>query len=733
VTSPARGGRLIAATGADEAAAALASRRAPRTDRPRLGPQLIIRRIVRMGEVQWVVKNPELDAYYTFSDDEWGVIELFDGTRTVSEAAAEYNRRVPSATPVDAGFILEYLDMLRGISLIEQSGAEKSLELYARTRAARKRAAEAKAEGFNPFFIQFHVLDPDRFLNKTVKYVRWIWSPPVVVFWSLAVLWTVGIFVQHWAPIWNGTYELYAFLRKPLIDAIQFFLILCFIGGIHEFGHAYATKIFGGDVHDIGLALLYFTPAFYCDTTDSILFESKWHRLWTTTAGIYVEGFICAGATALWVVTYPDTIWNELAYKTMLFTGVSTIFFNINPLIKIDGYYALSSLLEMPELREESLRYIGAWVQRRVLRLSIDLPAATRRKRRIYWIYGSLALAYQVVMIRFIGGLFYNLFNRYFPDIAIVLLSITLYRIFRKRVRLVTRTARLFYLDKKELLMSRRSRKVLVTAGVAVAILLLVPFSRRTVTAEAAVRPVGVVHVDAPVDGVVARVAVKEADAVSPGAELLRMVSPELRAETAHYAAELDRMAGAEAAARQLGEADGVAQAAGRRKAAAAGLEDAAAQENRLAVKSPITGRVLTARPADLEGHFVKAGTPLLEIGNCSKLVAELPVSERLLDDLAPGAPVRALFGQRPTRPVVGKIVRVSPATLDQPPTLHGLTDPSLPSSKPDRFVAFAVFDNPDGSLRPGDGVRAKIYAARSSVVSRTWRVLRRWFQTVVW
>jgi len=732
VTAGARSGRLISAAAGGETAAALAARRSGKSDRPQLGTRLVVRRIVRMGEVQWVVKNPERDAYYTFSDAEWGAIELFDGTRTPPEMAEEYNRRHPGSA-VDAAFILEYQEMLRGIQLLQQSSAERSLELLAHTRAARKRAADAKSEGFNPFFIQFKVLDPNRFLDRTVKYVRWIWSPPVVILWSIAVLWTIGVFVNNFGPIWTGTYELYAFLRKPLVDALQFFAILCLIGGIHEYGHAYATKIYGGEVHDIGLALLYFTPAFYCDTTDSILFENKWHKFWTTTAGIYIEGFICAGATALWVVTYPDTIWNELAYKTMLFTGVSTVFFNINPLIKIDGYYALTSVLEMPELREESLRYIGTWLQRHVLRLSVDVPPATRRKQRIYWIYGTLALAYQLVLMRFIGGLFFNLYDRFFPDAAGVLLALTLYQIFKKRVRLGVRTARLFYLDKKELIMSARSRRALAVAGGILALLLVLPMARRTIRSEAVLRPAGVHHVDAPGDGVVERVFVSEGDNVAAGAELLRIVNPAAQAESARFSAESARMSGRESAARQAGDARAVAEAEGLRTAAAAGLEQAVGAQNRLSIKSPIVGRVLTARPADLVGNFVTAGRPLLEVADCSKLFAELPVSERLLDDLAVGAPVRALLGQRPTRPVRGTIVRISPATLDQPVTARGLHDPPRPSTRPDRFVALTVFDNADGALRPGDLARAKIYAARASVLSRGWRVLRRWLQTIVW
>ena len=370
------------ALAAERGAALLAERHGTRGEKPALKKNLIARPQVQMGETRIMVKDPDRTKYYVFADYEWRLIELYDGTRTRPGIAADYNARYPF-DPVDEALVLDYEEMLRKIDLIEQSGAERGLQLLAHAKEARMRAAEEKAEGFNPFFLLFNVLDPEEFLKKTVRYVRWIWTPPVVVAWSLAVLWTIGIFILHWEPIFAGTYELYAFLRKPLIDAIHFFFILSFLGFFHEYGHAYAVKIYGGEVHDIGIALLYFTPAFYCDTTDALLFENKWHRLWVNTAGIYVEGFVCAAATALWVVSYPDTLLHELAYKTMLFTGISTIFFNVNPLVKIDGYHALTSLLEMPDLREESFRYIGLVFQKHVLRLNVQVPVTTRRRRRI--------------------------------------------------------------------------------------------------------------------------------------------------------------------------------------------------------------------------------------------------------------------------------------------------------------------------------------------------------------
>ncbi len=732
VSAASRPSSLLAARTGDTATA-LAERHGAAGDRPALRPDLVIRRVIQRGEVNWVVKNPESVKYYNFEESEWGLIELFDGTRTRTEIFEEYRSRFPGED-IRFQLILDFEEMLRKIDLIAQSVAERSLALLARAKTARQRAAEERAEGRNIFFIPFHVLDPDRFLNRTVRYVRWIWTPPVVAVWFLAAIWTVGVFIGNWQPIWSGTIELYSFLSKPLLDAVQFFLILSIIGCIHEFAHAYATKIYGGEVHDIGIALIYvITPAFYCDTTDALLFESKWHRLWVTTAGIFIEGFICAGATLAWVVSYPDTFLHDFAYKTMLFTGVSTVFFNINPLIKIDGYYALTSLLEISELREESLQYLGALFQKKLLRLPVEVPEVSRRKRRIYWIYGTLALAYLGLLMTLIGGLFYNFYSKYFPNVAIVLLLLTMYRLFRKRVRLVTRTARLFYLDKKDLLMSQRIRRPLATTAVLVAALLLVPWTHRKVRTEIRLRPALEAQLEAPEDGVVAEVFAGEGDAVFAGQPVLRLESPAARAEGLKLAATRRRLEKQASRARGESRADGVFAAERRVDSVDSALASDSARRELLILRSPIVGTILTHRLNDSLGRFVPEGTMLAEVGDCRKLYADLDFSERRLDDVHPGARVSAMFPGRPLRPAGGRVVSVSAATLAQPATASAAADPVAPPPRPDRFVARVEFDNADGSLRPGMIGKARIFGPRASPLSNLWRILRRWIQTVIW
>lgn len=686
-----------------------------------------------MGEVVWIVKDPEERAYYQFRDAQWDLIKLFDGSRTRAEIRDEYNRHAAKKDLIPFERVLEYEEWLRGMELIEESAAERSLKLLDKFRTLRERTADEKSEGFNVFFIKFHVLDPNRFLDRTVKFVRWIWTPPVAALTCLAALWTVGVFVRNWEPIWIGTKDLYHFWGKPFLDVVHFFLILCIIGAIHEFSHAYATKIYGGEVHDIGMALFYFTPAFYCNTSDSFMFENRFHRLWVTIAGIYVEVIICSIATALWVASYPDSFLNQFAYKTMLLTGISTIFFNINPLIKVDGYYALSSLLQLQDLREGSFKLLSAWFQKNVLRLPVEMPIMTRRRRRISLIYGLLSMIYTASIMYLVATLFSGLYYRYFPDFAVVLLLLTLYYIFRKRVRKAARVGKLFYLDKKELLMSPRSRLPLAIAGTALLLILLVPWSRRVISAETTLTPERQVRVVAPEDAVVQKVFVHEGDPVARGQAVFQLTSAAVDEESARLSAERDRLAGG--AGRGLERADPalVFRSAQNLGAVDAALRNAGVRRRELIVRSPIDGRVLSHRVQDLLGRSVPTGSTLAEIGDCRRLVAAVAVPERHLEYLAVNAPVSALVRTGGAKQWRGSVVRISPATLAHPGTATGAEEPPPPSAQPDRFVALARFDNVDGRLLPGAAVKVKIRSRHESYGVRAWNIVWRWLRSVIW
>lgn len=725
--------RFLAASRPEDAGKALAERRGPRGERPALRKDLGILRQVQLGEVNWIVKNPGTRKYHQFKNWQWQIIRLFDGRHTREQIREQIARAVGEEQEVKLELVLEYEEFLRRLELLHESVAERNLGLLDKFNAFRHQKAEEKTEGFNIFFIMFHVIDPDRLLNKTVKYVRWIWSKPMVIATTVASLWTFGVFVDNWDAIFTGTMDLYHFFGKPFLQVLQFFAILIVVGTIHEFAHAYATKVYGGECHDIGFALFYFTPAFYCDTSDTFMFKNRLHRLWVTIAGIYAELAIASVATIVWVASYPDTLLHEAAYKTMLFTGLSAVLFNINPLIKVDGYYALSSLLQIPDLRETAWKTVGASFQKYVLRLPVEVPPATRRRRIIFWVYGIFSMLYTATIMYFIYTIFRNFYFRYFPDFGVVFLVLTLTYIFKKKVRTTRRVGKLFYLDKKEWLMSPRSRLPLaITAGVLL-LVLGIPWSHRRISGRTDLKPEKRVRVEAPENAKVAEVFVHEGDLVAAGQPLFRLGSSILAADTAQHRAERERMLKKSSAGRassnpvlayqseQMAASEGVA------------LRTAEEREGFLLVRSPIAGRVLTPRPEDLVGRDVTAGTLLADVGDTRRLVAEVPVSERLLEYLHVGSPVVALIRTRPTRAWKGSISSISPATLQQPVTSIGEDGPNVPPAMPDKFVVRAVFENSDGSLFPGAEAKLKIRSRREAYLVRAWNVIWRWLRSVVW
>jgi hypothetical protein len=105
-------------------------------------------------------------------------------------------------------------------------------------------------------------------------------------------------------------------------------------------------------------------------------------------------------------------------------------------------------------------------------------------------------------------------------------------------------------------------------------------------------------------------------------------------------------------------------------------------------------------------------------------------VSERLLTDLAVGAPVSVQLRGRPFRILLGTIVSIAPASQPAPPAAPSAL---RPSETPGRFVAVARFENPDGSLKPGLEGIAKIKGPRTSLLGAGFRILSRWVRAIFW
>src|SRR5207248_5943450 len=203
----------------------------------------------------------------------------------------------------------------------------------------------------------FKVADPNRLFDRLARALRVCYTPHCCVLCATLIAGAVGTAVANWSDITQDLSRLYR------LEAIPPFLAITFIAAsAHEFAHGVTCKHFGGEVHELGFMLIYLQPAFYCNVSDAWLFPEKSKRLWVTFAGAYFAMFLWALSTVIWRLTDFDTTLNHLALVVTATSAVKSLF-NLNPLIKLDGYYVLSDYLEIPNLRRRAFQYLGAFAK----------------------------------------------------------------------------------------------------------------------------------------------------------------------------------------------------------------------------------------------------------------------------------------------------------------------------------------------------------------------------------
>src|SRR5439155_2281425 len=179
--------------------------------------------------------------------------------------------------------------------------------------------------------------------------------------------------------------------RLYRLSAVPVFMMIVFlVVAAHECAHGLTCRHFNGEVHEIGFMLIFFQPALYCNVSDAWLFPEKSKRLWVGFAGPYFELFVWALAVLVWRATEVETWINYAALIIMATSSVKTLI-NLNPLIKLDGYYLLSDYLEIPNLRRRSFKYVGDLLGRLVGLPSRFAQGLSRRERWIYVVYGVLS------------------------------------------------------------------------------------------------------------------------------------------------------------------------------------------------------------------------------------------------------------------------------------------------------------------------------------------------------
>ena len=443
-----------------------------------------------------------------------------------------------------------------------------------------------------------------------------------------------------------GLYTLSGF---TVWDWVLLYGVSLVIIGIHEFGHGLTTKYFGGEVHEIGGMLMYFQPALFCNTNDAWLFEKRSHRLWVTFGGPWVQLLIAALAAIIWLLTEPDTFIHRVAFLAVLGGGLTAVLLNFNPLIPLDGYYALSDWLEIPNLRRRAFGYWGWLVKRFVLGIEVSEPPVTPRERKVLLIYGGLAFVYSAFIA--VVSLFWliSIFGRLIGPWIWVIVALIAFKMLRRlsgRGSALTQAATTTW--RAGFLRGRRVAALLAAVVLVIGLPFLLPWTLRA-RGEFRVEPAQRAYIRAKADGVLDRLYVSEGDTVAAGEPIAALWNPGLEARLLELEARLERLrltaAGAEA------RRDLAAAAAASAEAAELSEELALlrSQHERIAqIEAPIDGIVIGYRLQERLGEELKRGTLVLEIASLEGRYARVRLPLKEAGDVAPGQRASLKFSAVP-------------------------------------------------------------------------------------
>ncbi len=342
------------------------------------------------GERWMVLEDPFSNQFFRMRPEAYDFIARLRPDRTVDEAWRECLDRHPDTAPGQQA-VIQLLAQLYHANLLQYNIAADSAQLFDRFQKRRQR--ETRAKLLSIMFMRIPLLDPDRFLVRTLPFVgRFIG-------WFGAALWLGVVGMALKIAVDNFT-ELQEQSQSILSPDNLFLLYLGMVIGktLHEFGHAYFCRKYGGEVHRMGVMLLVFTPIPFVDATSSWGFRNRWQRILVSSAGMIVEVFVAAIATFVWARTGPGTLHN-LAYNMMFVASVSTLLFNINPLLRFDGYYILSDLLEIPNLHQRTARHLKHLIEHFAFGVKrSESPARSRREAFWLTVFGILSNIYKVVV-----------------------------------------------------------------------------------------------------------------------------------------------------------------------------------------------------------------------------------------------------------------------------------------------------------------------------------------------
>ncbi|MAE67654.1 MAG: hypothetical protein CMJ18_25655 [Phycisphaeraceae bacterium] len=686
--------------------------------RVRLRSSVVVRRRHFRRRRGYVLSDPAANQFYRLDPVTYHLVALFDGRRTVEQAWTLCMEQFGDRAPTQ-GEVFALISQLYQTSLVTVDGTTDAAQLFKRMQ--RRRSVMRRKQWSSFLFVKVPLFDPAAAIDALLPVVRPLLSRWGLLAWIALLLAALVRLAPRWSTLWEQT----TLMIRPG-NVLWLGVLFVLIKVVHEFGHGLMCRRFGGQVHEMGVMLLVFAPVPYCDATSSWGLESRLQRALVGLAGIIVETAVAALAVFVWAGTAPGVV-NELAHRTIFVSGVATLLFNANPLLRFDGYYVLTDLLDIPNLLKNANAQLQQVLQRCFYGLRDLRPVAHSRTERSWLLtYAVSAWTYRafimVAIAWFVSRLFFGL--------GVLLVTILLLTWVIVPLAKLTR-----FLAVSPMLHGRRGRAWASTCGAVagvVAVVGLLPVGRHAYV-DAVIEPEDWMELVMSVDGFVERVALDDGQPVDADQVILEATNRDLALERERLVAKMVH----EKLLADAAGGEGFHDEKDKALARLASLEGQLAEVDRriqdLTLTSPGAGQLVAPALSVLQGQYLERGEVLgrVHAGN-ERLVAIAIIDQKhnsLLfgESAAPAVQLRPIG--RIDQVLDGKVERVSPSGTQQ--LRHRMFGyyggGSLRTDARGFEAAESVFEvrislPDDVAVQPGQRAKVRFTFGRTSLAARWWR-----------
>lgn len=341
--------------------------------------------------------------FFRARPDTHALIMEITPARMLNDIWRSHADKSPKTAPGQQDFF-ELISALYSANLIYVEGGVSETQILERALGKKKKPLPARISEL--LFFRIPLWDPEPFLKRNVATINMVYSWPAIVLVALTLIWASIEFVLNRERAFSQSTEI-----LQLGNLIPLYIAIFVTHFFHELSHAALTKYFGGHVRTMGIMLLMLTPLPYADLSSVWNFRDKWHRAMVGAAGMYSDLFACSLATIFWAYAPPGAL-NEISLNLMFVTAVYTFVFNVNPLMRFDGYYILSDLVEIPNLHTAAKAQFTALMRTRFLKEQ-ENPNDIVSPRRRAWMIGFFIVS-NIYRIMIMTGIVFFVADQYF-------------------------------------------------------------------------------------------------------------------------------------------------------------------------------------------------------------------------------------------------------------------------------------------------------------------------------